>query len=191
MQSLTKQPTNHNQPAQPTTQRAIRSNCTCAGLQLTASSMGRFLRNHGCCLICVSVMRSAGLATKMRASRSWHSGLIFSAGGIKYLTARMRCRTDRQEDMRSAHITRPAQDSDREAKHRKATCRLADSHPHTGLSVCWQAPSARFDKIQSCGNSWQQQHEAADRSGCGVGTHLDCFAEVAWVCVVLKGVGTH
>jgi hypothetical protein len=28
------------------------------------------LRNQGCCLICDRVMRSAGLATKMRASRS-------------------------------------------------------------------------------------------------------------------------
>jgi hypothetical protein len=37
---------------------------------LTASSMGKFFRNQGCCLICDRLMRSAGLATKMRASRS-------------------------------------------------------------------------------------------------------------------------
>lgn len=37
---------------------------------LTASSIGRFLRNQGCCLICDRVMRSCGLATNIFDNRS-------------------------------------------------------------------------------------------------------------------------
>jgi hypothetical protein len=121
----------------------------------TASSMGKFLRNQGCCLICVSVMRSAGLATKMRASRSWHSGLIFSAGGIEYLTARMRCSAHRQEQ-RGQH-TRP--DSTTEGGPPQATCRLWDvqnrtwedaAHDATAV-LFWQGPSAHSNEVEACG----------------------------------------
>ena len=60
--------------------------------QLTCRSPGRLRRNQGCAQMPAMPMRCAGAATRMRDSRSTHSALSRSAGGMSYWAQHILCK---------------------------------------------------------------------------------------------------